>query len=237
MINPNNGFPFVSPHQNRPKILPFSLVKSNSNPHKKPFDRHEAQRKANITKANKDWKRFFYPQEYLSFINNIRHEDTRFYFEFLLHTGMRIKEARGVQVRDIDLDRESITIKKAKRGKQFQRTIQISTYLKNRIQNWIRIKKLGALDYLGIPTVQVMDRQAKKWAQEANIGDYSNFSCHTFRKTLENWLVGLNVNVLAIQSHMGHTLDVAAAYYVSTNLFKGEEKVLMQTILGNLFQK
>ena len=78
-------------------------------------------------------KRFFKPKEWRNFINAIANEKHKFFFEFLLHTGMRINEAKNVRIKDIDFDNETLFIKMTKGGSSKQRTIKISTYLKNRI--------------------------------------------------------------------------------------------------------
>jgi integrase len=83
----------------------------------------------------------------------------------------------------------------------------------------------------------MMDKMVKRYTKLAGIEDWEDFSNHNIRKTVENWLCALNINHLSIQAHMGHTLDVAAAHYVSTQLLNGEDKSLIRAILDNLLQK
>ena len=77
----------------------------------------------------------------------------------------------------------------------------------------------------------------KLYCKEAGLADYEDFSAHNLRKTLENWLIALNINVLAIQAHMGHQLDIAAAHYVAASLFTAEDKILIKSTIDNLLQK
>lgn len=58
-------------------------------------------------------KRFFYPREWLDFINNVPAR-YKFFFNFLLQTGMRFREAAEVRVEDIDFDRNTIFVRFAK---------------------------------------------------------------------------------------------------------------------------
>lgn len=182
-------------------------------------------------------KRFFFPAEYNKFLHTISNPNHKFWLEFLLHTGMRYHEAKGVEVRDINFQRDMILVKNAKGGHGQQREIIISNYLSSRIAAYIKIKNLGKLDTLKFPSIQFAERLIKKQCTLAGINDQTNFSCHTFRKTLENWLVALNINIFDIQQHMGHTLDVAHVHYIANQYITQDDKVLIRSILGNLFQK
>lgn len=182
-------------------------------------------------------KRFFFPSEWtrtLGIINSIKH---KFWIEFLMHTGMRFDEADHVEIRDINFEKELIFIKKAKGGHGQQRTITVSSYLIKRINAHIRANNLGKLDTLKFPSIQYMNKVLKKYTEEASINDNLNFSCHTLRKTLENWLVALNTNIMTVQQHMGHTLDVAHVHYIANQEITNDDKILIRSILDNLFDK
>lgn len=197
--------------------------------------------RSNRKKSNP--KRFFYPQEWINFMNNITNDNHKFWYEFLLHTGARFNEVRNIKVMDINLEREFIFIARPKGGRGRERTIQISTYLKNRIQSYIKKNKLKDEDTLllneeGKPvTNQGVDKALKEYCKVSGIKDWLDFSCHNLRKTTEMWLISLGINHLAVIAHIGHTIDVASTYYVSTSLFTSEERTLIKTILGNLLQK
>ena len=182
-------------------------------------------------------KRFFMPQEYLRVIGIISKDFHRFRMELMLHTGARIDELRNIKVGDIDFEREVIFIRKPKGGRGKERTIQISSNFKNRAASYIRTNNLTNTDTFGIPSTQAMVKMIKKYVKDSGITDWEDFSCHTFRKTLEMWLIGLGVNTLAISAHMGHTIEVASAYYVSTSLFKQEDRSMARYILGDLLNK
>ena len=191
-------------------------------------------------KRKTNLKRFFYPREWTTFLSVVNNEDHKFFFEVLLHTGARHNEIKNLKIRDIDFEREQMLLNNGKTGhtgKSMQRPIQISTWLNNRIKGYVRNKNLGKLDTLKMPTVQYMDRALKRYCLMAKMQDYEDFSAHNLRKTLENWLISQNVNVLSIQAHMGHLLDIAAAHYVAASLFTAEDKILIRSILDNLLQK
>lgn len=181
-------------------------------------------------------KRFFGPSEWNKFVRVIHNEDHKFWFEFLLNTGLRYQEAKSISIKEIDFDRRQIFISNPKGGKRKQRTIQVSSQLTNQILHYMRMKNLGKNDMLGFPSVQFLDKVIKVYARTAGLETPEDFSCHNLRKTFENWLVALDINVMVIQAHIGHTIDVAAAHYVSTVMVKKEEKILIREILGDLFQ-
>jgi integrase/recombinase XerD len=206
----------------------------------------EREKKVYTLKTNK--KRFMMPKEWMRFLNVISRDEHKFFFEFLLHTGMRYNEACNVQMQDIDFERETIFIRKPKRsdGKSLaekQRTIQISTYLKNRIQGYLKSSGLKSGSILAwkrtgtVPSIQFIDKYIKKYCKDAGFADWRDFSCHTLRKTCEMYLVALNINTMAITVHLGHTISVAESYYISNSLMNAEDKTLIKSILDNLLQK
>jgi len=188
-----------------------------------------------------DPKRFYYPKEYLKLLTVITNEKHKMQIEFLIHTGMRINEARNVSIKDIDFDRRLILVTKPKRslgrsGKE--RNLEMSTYLKNRILAYIKSNSLGKNDNFDFPSTQFFDRMLKSYAKQAGINDYQNFSAHNCRKTLETWCcAGLNVNILPLSYHMGHTIEVAAMHYVGLSMLTQEDKTLIRTILDDLFNR
>lgn len=182
--------------------------------------------------AKRDKLRFFYPSEWYKFYS-ILDGDKKFFYEFLINTGMRYNEASKVKVRDINLNRKNIVVMKAKNDKQ--RRIFISSQLVFSINQWCAKHNLGPDDTLGFPSLQYADKYVKKIAQKAGIADYQNITTHTFRKTLENYLIALGVNTMNITMQLGHTVDVAVAFYTA-QFFKTEEKALIRGIIGDLLQ-
>lgn len=183
-------------------------------------------------KAKRNTLRFFYPAEWFQFIGVVSNLLHIFVFELLLNTGLRIQEAKNIRVRDINLDRNYLTVLKSKTGKQ--RQVFFSTQFRVKLKQHIAYNKLQPENTLMIPSVQYLDRQIKKYCRKAGISNPEDFTCHTFRKTNENYLVAKNVNTMIITQHIGHTVNVATAYYVSQFL-KPEEKTQIKMIIGDLF--
>jgi len=200
---------------------------------------HDVQLKKYTRKT--DPKRFFYPKEYMKILALIQNEEHKFWIEFLVHTGMRINEARNVAIKDIDFEKGLILVTKPKRslgrsGKE--RNLEMSTYLKNRILSYIKSKNLGKNDTFSFPSTQYFDRMLKGYAKASGISDFHNFSAHNCRKTLETWCAaGLNINPLPLSYFMGHSIDIAAMHYVGMSMLRQEDKTLIRTILDDLFKQ
>ena len=77
----------------------------------------------------------------------------------------------------------------------------------------------------------------KKALQNAKIKDWQMFSIHNIRKSLEIWLMALNVDGLTITAHVGHSMQTAAGHYVSPDVFSWDEKNKMREIIGDLYRR
>lgn len=193
-------------------------------------------------KDNKD--RFLFPDEYGKFEDCLKSKQ-RFSVRFLINTGARINEARHVKVEDIDIDRKRIILRvtkaKAKKGETKgrgrPRIIPISSQFAKYLRGYIANKKILPGDYLGILSNPALNIAYKKAAEASGIKDYWNISSHTFRKTLEVWLMALNVDSLRLTAHIGHDIKTASQYYVSPDIFSWDDKKKMRMIIGDLYEE
>lgn len=186
--------------------------------------------------------RYFFPDEYMKFEDCLKVKQ-RASVKFLINTGARIDEARHVKVEDIDIERNRIVLRhtktKAKKGEKQGRirTIPISTQFSKYLKKFITDNNLQQEDYLGILSNPALNIAYKKSGNKAEIKDYWNISSHTFRKTLEVWLMALGVDALPLTAHLGHDIRTASQYYVSPDIFTWEEKKKMREIIGDLYQR
>lgn len=200
-------------------------------------------RKNNLKYTLKDNQhRFFFPDEYMKFEDELKNKQ-KFSVRFLINTGARINEARHVKVEDCDLERKRIVLRvtkvKAKKGEKAPRPriIPISSQYAKYLKKCVIEANLKPTDVLGILSNPALNLAYKKAAQKAGIRDYWNVSSHTFRKTLEVWLMALGVDSLALTAHIGHDIKTAAQYYVSPDIFSWEDKTKMREIIGDLYQR
>lgn len=194
--------------------------------------------KTYTVRDNRD--RFFYPEEWFKFHDKLKKKQS-FTFDFLINTGARINEARNVKKEDIDTERKRIIlrvtkIKGSKKEKSPKpRIIPISSQFAKHLKN--DLKDLKAEDYIPILSTPATNIALKKALKLAQIKDWYMFSAHNLRKTLETWLVALDVDGLKIIAHFGHTGAVASKHYISTDTFSYEEKSKIRMVIGDLYEK
>lgn len=197
-------------------------------------------------RLNRD--RFFYPKEWMAFYDKLWKKH-KFMFDLLINTGARIKEAAHIKRGDCDLMNKRIILRvtkvKARKGEKNPRprTIPISTQFNKKLSQHIHQNNLKNEDYLldftensrSINPAGQPNKILKSALQRAGIKDYYMFSIHNIRKTLETWLMALNVDGLKITAHIGHSMSTAAAHYISPDVFSFHEKDQMRLIIGDLY--
>jgi integrase len=200
--------------------------------------------------------RFFYPDEWKAFYDCLNPKQ-KLTFNFLINTGARINEIRNIRVSDLDLERGNIVLRITKRivnfspnkmkrmkeqnlevkGERKIRIITVSTEFMKSLKAIINKKNLKPEDYFPVLSTGAANTAMKNALQKAKIQDWKMFSLHNVRKTLETWLLALDVDSFKIVKHFGHTAAVALKHYVSPAIFSFEDKKQMRDILGDLFAK
>jgi integrase len=187
--------------------------------------------------------RYLYPDEYMAIedIPEINKKTKILNYKFLINTGARVDEVRNIKVQDIDFDRNSIIIRKTKvknkDGSPKIRIIPISDKFKKYLKKVVKDYNLSAQNYFPILTTAGLNISLKKSAQKAGIPDWKMISVHNMRKTLETWLIALDIDSLKITQHFGHSVAIATKHYVSPDTFTWEEKQQIRSIIGGLYGK
>ena len=65
-----------------------------------------------------DRRRYFFPDEWESFIKQFKNKEHKFFFLTLLHTGGRIMEVLNLKYENINIERETVNFKIVNKGKQ-----------------------------------------------------------------------------------------------------------------------
>jgi integrase len=186
-----------------------------------------------------DKNRFFYPAEYQK-AHDCMKKKQQHTATCLINTGARINEARHIEYTDIDLVNNRLTLRitksKAKKGesKGRVRIIPISSQFSRYLKQYF--SKVGQDKKLGILSTSAFDTAIKKAAKKAGINNPNDFSAHSLRKTIETWLLSLNVDSGKILAHLGHDIRTAMQHYVSPDIFTYEEKKQMREIIGDLYE-
>ncbi|KKN58002.1 hypothetical protein LCGC14_0556600 [marine sediment metagenome] len=201
-----------------------------------------------IRKGGRKWavkdnvNRFLFPDEYKKFEDQLKSKQ-KFSVICLINTGARINEMQNVRVEDCDLDRNRVILRvtkaKAKKGekKGKPRIIPVSSKFSKYLRKFIRQNDLTQKDYLPILKNNSLNEAYKKAGKKAGIKDYYNISSHTFRKTLEVWLMSLGVESLPLVAHLGHDLKTAVEHYISPDIFNWEDRQKMRDIIGDLYRR
>lgn len=187
-----------------------------------------------------DKLRFFFPDEWMAFYDQLKGRQ-KITFNFLINTGARINEIRNIKVGDVDKERNSIILKMTKSrnkdGSRKIRVISISNQFKKFLNSVINKYGLSNDDFFPILSTPASNIAMQVALEKIGIKDKDNFSVHSVRKTLEAWLLSLEVDSLKVAKHMGHTLRVAEKYYVSPDTFSFDDKQMIKEIIGDLYQK
>lgn len=189
-------------------------------------------------KDNKD--RFFFPYEYMKFEDALKPKSAHS-AKIMINTGGRWQELFHVIVEDCDLERKRIVLRKTKvkakkKEKQSRiRIIPISSQFAKYLKKYFKDNDLQPTDRIGMLSNSALNLAYKQGAEKAKIKDYWNISSHTFRKTLEVWLMALGVESLPLVAHLGHDIKTAAQHYVSPDIFSWEDKKQMREVIGDLY--
>lgn len=189
-------------------------------------------------RLNRD--RFFFPKEWMIFFDNLTANQKKT-FDCLLSTGARINEIRNLQIGDIDFVNKRLILRvtkvKSRKGEKNPRprTITLSTQFTKRLKKYV-IGKSNE-NKIGILSTPAANIGMKKALKKAGIKDWQMFSVHNIRKTLETWLMALDIDGIKLSRHMGHDISTAIQHYVSPDIFSWEEKNQMREVIGDLYRR
>jgi len=187
-----------------------------------------------------DRNRFFYPDEWLIFIQNIKPEK-RILYETLLQTGARIEEALNLKPMDFDWTRNNVTLRvtklKAKKKERMgkARTMPVSSQYIRRVRAHIKQEKIKDSEFLFKVSKQAVWQMLRRGLIKAGIKDNWNFGLHNIRKTTGNWLKALDISAEEICLRLGHDFDTYLKHYGSPNVFDRRDRGVMTKIVGDLY--
>lgn len=214
--------------------------------------------------VRQDRRRYFFPDEWLSFIKEVTNKEHRFFFLTCIHTGGRIMEVLNLRYKDIDEERETVTfsiVKQRKAKKTFYATGKtrgffVSSEFIREYKSYIRNRKINPDDYLFLDNSKLptnyfeMDNESRKKyyaskvisysnllkrkLKKTEIKDWYNFSPHNLRKTYGMWMRTFNKELSELCYRMGHDIDTYLAHYGSSLIFTDEERRKISKIMGDV---
>lgn len=211
-----------------------------------------------------DRRRYFFPDEWLKFIDSIKNKEHRFFFITCLHTGGRIMEVLNLKHKNIDIERQTISfsvVKQRKAKKNFMATGKsrgffiASNFIKE-YKSFIRGKTINPEYYIFLDNSKLPknydsleNKEKKKYyfpkfvsysnilkrkLKKVGIKDYYNFSPHNLRKTYGMWMRTFNIEMSELCYRMGHDMDTFIAHYGSSLIFTQDERRKISSIMGDV---
>ena len=211
-----------------------------------------------------DRRRYFFPNEWNSFISEIKNPKHKFFFVACIHTGGRVMEILNLRNKDIDVDRSTVKfeiIKQRKAKKNFYGTGKargffVSSEFIRKYKSFVRGKNINPDHYIFLENKKLpenynklnnQDRKKyyvskvvsysnilKRKLKKIGIKDYYNFSLHNIRKTYGMWMRTFNIEIAEICYRMGHDVDTYLAHYGSSLIFTESERREISKIMGDV---
>jgi len=184
-----------------------------------------------VNKPQTNKKRFFYPDEYEKMLDYLN-KNQKYTATFLINTGCRIEEARGVRIEDLSSKRKSIVLRNTKiRARRGERKPEIRIIaVSDKFFRFLR----GNILTSRILSTNAFNLAVKDACRKAGIPRPEEFSSHKFRKTFGTWMLALGVDGFKLAQHLGHTPEELARDYATNDVFSHKDKQIMRSILGNL---
>lgn len=188
---------------------------------------------------------FFMPDVWLKFFESLNSNRARMTADVLIQTGARINEVRHIENRDVDYDRNTLTLRvtktKARKGerKGKPRTIPISAQFSRRLKRYLK-DKAGVIGLLSTSAFNIC---LKKHLKDLGISNYYMYSVHNIRKTHGNWLkiMGnqkfMDVDASEICLRLGHDYNTFLKDYGSSSVFDSKDCIAVRNILGSLYSE
>lgn len=193
---------------------------------------------------------YIYPDDWKKFINLLKKEEHKLFFDFLIKTGARVEEALLVKRSDLVDDRRKklklrVTKRKAKKKDESSlgepRAFQIDSRLYNKLKQlepgylflninkdtpYTKAKKEAKVKSDTLR--QLLDRKMK----QLNI---KGISFHNIRKTHGMYLRVLDVGEGEICGRLGHDYNTYLKHYNAPSLFDRKDKKEIVKILGDIY--
>lgn len=172
----------------------------------------------------------------LKYTKNMKH---RLLFAFLYATGLRIGELLNLRIEDVDLERHTVNLKKAK-GKKDRMSILsadlvpvIKTYLQEYKPNYWFVEGPGRKQYSASSVRASLHRSAKM------AGIKKKVTPHTLRHSFATHLHEQGTDIRNVQELLGHNSpDTTMIYtYVSKGSLQNIESPLDRILRSNLLDE
>ena len=154
------------------------------------------------------------PAQVSTLLESIANPRHRMFFTTIYATGLRLSEARRLEVADIDSARQTVRVRQGKGRKD--RYVMLSPRLLERLRQYWRAYRPARLLFPGLdPERPLAERTLQDALREARqkAGLSPQVTAHTLRHCFASHLLEAGVNVRVIQLLLGHaSLKTTARY-------------------------
>jgi site-specific recombinase XerD len=151
-------------------------------------------------------------------------------YALMYQTGLRVGEVFALNLDSIDFDHKTITV--IGKGKK-RRVLHLTEEMVRVLSEWIAARpyfyKAGKSDALFISkkgnrlAIRTMEDNFKKLVAKADLKTHFNITCHTLRHSFASHLNDEEVDILVIQSLMGHSSSRSTQPYIHPSLKRVRE--------------
>lgn len=155
-------------------------------------------------------------------------------YAFMYNLGLRVGEVYGLSVKDIDPEKRKVTV--IGKGKK-RRVLHITDELFEIITDWLSVRgqflnsdKLDSLfiSKKGNPiTIRTMEDNFKKILIDSRINTHFNVTPHTLRHSFASHLNDKGVDILVLQSLLGHSTPRSTEIYIHPSVQRIREALEM----------
>jgi site-specific recombinase XerD len=142
-------------------------------------------------------------------------------YAFMYNLGLRVGEVKSLTLKDMDLTAKKVTV--TGKGKK-RRTLHITDEMLKIITDWLSVRKYflnsDKIDNLfvskkGNPlAIRTMEDNFKKILAASKINTYFNVTPHTLRHSFASHLNDKDVDILILQSLLGHSTPRSTEIYI-----------------------
>ena len=146
-------------------------------------------------------------------------------YALMYQLGLRVGEVHSLNLQDIHLDQDSITV--IGKGNK-RRTLTLKQELKQIISEWIAVRgqfrnsELNEALFISRKgnrlAIRTMEDNFKKLVELAKLEAHYNITCHTLRHTMASFLNDKEVDILVLQSLLGHSSTRSTEIYIHPSM-------------------
>jgi site-specific recombinase XerD len=142
-------------------------------------------------------------------------------YALMYSLGLRAGEVYGLELNDIDLEAKKLTV--TGKGRK-RRSLHLTNEMAGIIDDWLCVRKYFAhsdtvthlfVSKKGNPlAIRTMEDNFKKILCKSKIHTYFNATCHTLRHSFASHLNDKDVDILILQSLLGHSTPRSTQIYI-----------------------